>query len=410
MRTTQVLGYLLIAALVVSACGDGGGKVWFKGDFAAAQVEAGERDTLIMIDFYTTWCTWCKRMDKESFARDDIQDELRQLVAMKVNAERRGEELAERFEVSSYPTIVFVDTTGSEVDRIHYLPPDELRERLRRIRGGGSFSACIISLDQNPSDLRSLRWAVEGLLERSEPEQALARIATYHKAGGADPCPILMLQISAAIHTRLYDRVGRLFRNGWSEPFGAIDGEIAPALAALLEGSLSRLETSEQARQLRQARFSDAGRILGWLGDDPPLDQLSLDDLFEIGKLAFRNGHYELAADLVRRWFQSGIEEHPPDQLDLAAWYLYLCRQRLDTVVEMARAAYSEEATPSVCDTLGRLLYLTGEIAEAMKVQAQAAATADDETADQYRAVLKKMEAGEPLDDRPGFESYPGGE
>jgi thiol-disulfide isomerase/thioredoxin len=395
--------------MVFCGCGDGAGKVWFRGDFDAALEAATQRDTLIMIDFYTTWCSWCKRMDKESFARKDIQDELRQLVAMKVNAEKRGAELAERFEVSSYPTIVFVDAAGSEVDRVHYLPPGELRERIQRIRNGGSFSSCINSLDQNPSDLRSLRWAVEGLLERSEPEQALARIEAYHKAGGDDPCPILMLQAYAAIHTRLYDRAGRLFRSEWSEPFGAIDTEIAPALAALLDSNLSGLETTEQARQLRQARFADAERILGWLGDEPPLDQLSPDDLLEIGKLAFRNGHYVLAADLIYNWYQVGKEKHLRDQLDLAAWYLYLCRQQLDTAVEMARVAYSEEATPSVCDTLSRLLYLTGQVDEAMKVQAQAAATAEEEAADQYRAILKKMEAGEPLQDRPGFDSYPGG-
>jgi thioredoxin-related protein len=407
MKKARLLAALIIGVSLLCSCGDGGGKVWFKGDFDAAQVVAGERNTLIMVDFYTTWCTWCKRMDRESFSRQDIQGELRQLVAMKLNAERRGADLAERFKVSSYPTIVFVDAAGNEVDRVHYLPPEQLRERLRRIRSGGSFSSCINSLDQDPSNLQSLRWAVEGLLERSEPEQALARISAYHEAGGEDTCPVLRLQAYAAIHTRLYNRAGRLFRNGWEEPFGELDGEIAPALAALLEDDLSRLDTTEQARQLRQARFTDAGRILSWLGDEPPLDRLSPDDLLDIGKLAFRNGHYQLAAELVSSWFRAG-QSHPADQLDLAAWYLYLSRQQLDTAVEMARAAYSEEATPSVCDTLGRLLYTIGEIDEAKKVQAQAAAAADDQTADEYRAILKKMEAGEPLDDRPGFESYPG--
>jgi thioredoxin-related protein len=404
------VGTLLIAALIVTACGDQVSKVWFKGRFEAAQKLARQRNTLIMIDFYTTWCSWCKRMDKESYAREEIQTELRQLVAMKVNAERGGAELAERFEVSSYPTVVFADSAGVEVDRFHYLPPAEMLERLRRIRSGETFASCIRRLDTNPADLRSLRWTVEGLLDRSDPEQALSRIAAYHEAGGDDPCPVLRLKAHSVMHSRLYDRAGWLFRDGWSEPFGAGAGELAPALQDLLDGNLTRLDTAEQARLLRQARFEDAGRILGWLADDQTsyLSRLSAGDLLTIGKLAFRNGHYELAADLIRHWYRSDGVEHPADQLDLAAWYLYLCRLQLDIAVDMARAAYSQEATPSVCDTLGRLLYTTGEVDEALELQAQAAGMADDEAADEYRAVLKRMEAGEPLDDRPGFESYPG--
>jgi thioredoxin-related protein len=85
----------------------------------------------IMVDFYTSWCGWCKKMDKETFAHKDVSKLLSQdYVAVKLNAESSkklkigGQDLTERdvakdFKVTGYPTICFLKADG---DKIGCLP------------------------------------------------------------------------------------------------------------------------------------------------------------------------------------------------------------------------------------------------------------------------------------------------
>lgn len=133
---------LLLAALalVAAACGRGD-DIWFDGDFSAATSLAKQNGSLVMLAFETDWCTWCRRMDRETFSDSEVRAALDGVVALKLDAERGGKSLAARYGVDSYPTIVFTDGDGEEVDRIRgYLPPGEFIAESRRIRGGDTLA------------------------------------------------------------------------------------------------------------------------------------------------------------------------------------------------------------------------------------------------------------------------------
>ena len=70
--------------------------------------------------------------------------------------------------------------------------------------------------------------------------------------------------------------------------------------------------------------------------------------------------------------------------------------------------AWDEDPSAHIADTLARLLYVTGEAGEAIALQRRAVQTAPDDEVESYREVLRQMEAGEELGDRPPFEYYPG--
>ena len=61
---------------------------------------------LILIDFYTTWCGPCKRMDREVFTDSTIVKHVNSnCISLKVNAEEgQGISLAKKYNVTSYPT------------------------------------------------------------------------------------------------------------------------------------------------------------------------------------------------------------------------------------------------------------------------------------------------------------------
>ena len=132
---------LLVALLLVAAACRQRDDIWFDGDFSAATTLAKESGSLVMLVFETDWCIWCDRLEKETLADPDVRSALAGIVALKLNAERAGERLAARYGVDSYPTIVFTDGNGEEVDRIRgYLPPAQFVAESRRIRGGETLA------------------------------------------------------------------------------------------------------------------------------------------------------------------------------------------------------------------------------------------------------------------------------
>ncbi len=99
--------------------------------FDEALDRARSEKKLLLVDVYTDWCGWCKKLDREVFSDARVASAASRLVAVKVNAEKGGEKVAERFAVSGYPTILFVDGAGNVVKRVEgYVDADEMLEIL----------------------------------------------------------------------------------------------------------------------------------------------------------------------------------------------------------------------------------------------------------------------------------------
>jgi thiol-disulfide isomerase/thioredoxin len=86
--------------------------------FDAALAEATTNNKIVLIDFFTTWCGPCKRLDQTTWKDEKVCAWLAETtVALKIDAEKQAE-LAQRFAVTAYPTIVFVRADGAFMDRI----------------------------------------------------------------------------------------------------------------------------------------------------------------------------------------------------------------------------------------------------------------------------------------------------
>jgi len=106
-------------------------------DLPTALTRAGNENRLVMVDFYTDWCQWCKRFDQNTLTDAHVQEALQQFVTVRLNAEKDGREAAARFNVEGFPTLIFLNAKGAEVGRIPgYMGPgpflDELQDILRK--------------------------------------------------------------------------------------------------------------------------------------------------------------------------------------------------------------------------------------------------------------------------------------
>ena len=79
--------------------------------------KAKQENKLIFVDLYTTWCGPCKKMAAETFPQQAVGDYFnKNFVNYKIDAEKgEGPELAGKYEVSAYPTLVFVNAAGELV-------------------------------------------------------------------------------------------------------------------------------------------------------------------------------------------------------------------------------------------------------------------------------------------------------
>jgi len=72
-----------------------------------------------MIDFYTSWCGPCKKLDKEVYGSEDFYSYTQKIACVKVDFESEsGALIGKKYDVSSFPTVVFVDANGNEIERL----------------------------------------------------------------------------------------------------------------------------------------------------------------------------------------------------------------------------------------------------------------------------------------------------
>ena len=100
-------------------------------NFSSGLVEAKKSNKIILVDVYTDWCKWCKEMDKNTYANDDVIKYLnKNFVVVKLNAEGSDSfvyngkkysspDLSQYFNVDGYPATLFLKSNG---DIITLLP------------------------------------------------------------------------------------------------------------------------------------------------------------------------------------------------------------------------------------------------------------------------------------------------
>src|SRR5689334_14727873 len=108
-RMKKLLTFVF-AALVLTTSTGTYAEVHFKDlSFADALKQAKKEKKIIMVDYYTTWCGWCKRLDRDTYSSDELgkyADD--NIISLKLNAEAgEGIGLAKKSGISGYPTIVF---------------------------------------------------------------------------------------------------------------------------------------------------------------------------------------------------------------------------------------------------------------------------------------------------------------
>ena len=113
-----------LVALLCSGIAVAGGEGW-SSDFEAAKKQAAETKKDLLIDFTgSDWCGWCIKLNKEVFSQEPFKagvkdkfvlvelDYPRDKSKLSAATLKQNEELAKKYPISGYPTILLTDADG----------------------------------------------------------------------------------------------------------------------------------------------------------------------------------------------------------------------------------------------------------------------------------------------------------
>ena len=129
----KTLNCLLLILFIFTGCESNVQYPWIL-ETSYEDILVSSDDKLLLLDFETEWWSWCDRLDADTYSNNlVISFALNNLVSFKIDAEKDyGVELVKKYNVSAYPTIVFLNDKGGEIDRIvGYLPPDKFLKELK---------------------------------------------------------------------------------------------------------------------------------------------------------------------------------------------------------------------------------------------------------------------------------------
>ena len=115
--------------------------------FEQAVAQAGQLDKKVIVDVYAAWCPWCRRLQREVYADDAVQEYIRDhFVVTRLDAENtedslrfRGytltpSEMAAGLGAAAFPMTVFLDEDAKYITRLPgFRPPTDFLDVLNYI-------------------------------------------------------------------------------------------------------------------------------------------------------------------------------------------------------------------------------------------------------------------------------------
>jgi len=211
-------------------------------DFDQALAAAKQEQKLVFVDFFTTWCGPCKKLDKTTWLDEGVVEWLNaRTVSIKLDAEV-ATEVAKRYAVSGYPTLLFVDASGKERGRmVGYLDAESfLATAPLRLAGKTEVDELQAKLAGNQDDV-GLRFEYGKALARAgRSQEALAELLFAFDNGRKTP------SFAGVRISFLLSEIGRLGKT-YPAALDALRERAQTAAKALAAGSGGRDEAVDFA-------------------------------------------------------------------------------------------------------------------------------------------------------------------
>lgn len=308
---------------------------------------------LIMLDFETEWCGYCKEMDKKTIPAPEVQAYLSEnILIVKVDAESdSGRYLAMKYRISGYPTFVFLD------DRLRvfggsfgYQEPADFLKTLQEMREnqrkGVFFSAISPQIKLSFPDFYKKRFNKNGKREYAKPEVVEKWLASRKKWDDEVTFSVIAVHEVSSKYVQLVvknqDRLRLMY--GPENVNAILSRAVDKQYRGLLDKPIAALQ--KWLPSLSQYRFPEADRMQSWYVRNYLLHNKIWNEYFS-----------ELAASLENKSASA-------NEVNATAWDLYEKEEDLSVCEQMLplmNRICSENEDYNYWDTYAALLFKTGK-------------------------------------------------
>lgn len=204
LRPTRRIALVLFLLAASGASANGDRIVWAPSlELALEQAQVEKK--IVMVDFFTRSCSWCKALDAQTFADPRVVAASRDFVNLRVDAAARPD-LAREYAVTAYPTVVFLRPDGRVRTSLRgFKPPESFLPQMENARSfGGQLLALQNLIVDRPGDAGLVRQRAEMLalsarwLDAARAlEDLLARGEGSREARAADELDVLLYRLRA---------------------------------------------------------------------------------------------------------------------------------------------------------------------------------------------------------------------
>lgn len=296
---------------------------------------AQKENKFVFIDFYTTWCGPCHKLDDETFPDASVGKLLNAMLPVEYDAEKgAGLELAKKFKVRAYPTLILLGPDGKEIDRhLGYMPPDEFVATIGGFtKGVGTTADLQAQLAKDPNNAELLFQL--GM--------------KYADSGRSDDATAVLTQ---AIALDPKDATGRN----------------AEMLYAIGDANY------------KDDRFAEARQYFDRLIKEYQGSEFAVEGTKRLAATEYKLGNHDAA--VATYWKVVEKDPDDPGTLNGFAWF---CAQRkigLDKALPTAqKAAELSKRDPGILDTLAEVYFAMGDFDNAIKIGEEALASDPKDT------------------------------
>lgn len=198
---------ILLASILLFLLSTSNSQIKFEnGSLADVLAKAKSENKVLMVDVLTDWCKWCIELDNKVYSNPQVADFANtKQVNYKIDAEKgEGIDFADKYKINGYPTILFLDKNGNEIDRIiGYYPAKDFYEMMVDYNKGiNTFNQLKAALNNDPDDIYANLKIADKYMSISELDNArthlnkIIEIDPGNLSGKADDAKYKLASIS----------------------------------------------------------------------------------------------------------------------------------------------------------------------------------------------------------------------
>lgn len=178
------------AVLVLSSpflsAGSGSGITWLD-DYKTSLDRASEQDRLVMVEFYTSWCLYCGKMEKDTLGDERVVKMAADFVCARLDADVQ-KAAAARYEPEGYPTVVFATPSGEEIVRVSGFRDADPFVKVMRIvsERGKEISRHMNTLETDPKNFEAREALASIFLDLGLGDRAVEHLNVALKSRDLD--------------------------------------------------------------------------------------------------------------------------------------------------------------------------------------------------------------------------------